>query len=83
MTEINYLEESNTTAIKKRFAAAKERIKALRCWKMKDFAAYVVNEMPEFDSVDGFKIISDAWNKNKPNLAMMELLENHLKELES
>lgn len=82
MSEINYLEESNTTVIKKRFAAAKAKIKELKCWKLSDFADAVVEKYPEFDNVQGAQYISECWYGKRPNLVMMELLENYLKELE-
>lgn len=79
MSEINYLEDSNTTIIRHRFAEAKKELIELVNWKIADFTDCVIDVHPEFDSVKGARIITEAWHGKKPNLFLMEFAEEQVK----
>lgn len=83
MSEINYLVDSNTTQIKKRMAAAKERLRELVQWKLWHFNDSVIDLHPEFDSFEGARIITEAWHGKKPHLLLMELAESFVKSFEN
>jgi hypothetical protein len=79
MSEINYLEDSNTTIIRERFAEAKRQLIELTNCKIWEFSGWVTDVHPEFDSVKGARLITDAWHGKKPNLFLMEFAEKQVK----
>lgn len=78
--EIDYIKDTATQILIKRFKIAKLKLKT-KCIKINHFKDYVLNNSPEYNTVEGNERIRSAWYCYSADVKLTELVEEFVKEI--
>lgn len=77
--EIDYINDTATQILIKRFKAAKLALKT-KCVKINHFKDFVLGIYPEYNSVEGIERIRSAWYCYSADVRLTEVVELMVKE---
>lgn len=80
MSKIDRVNVSNSAELNARFEVLRNELKGIG-YTMEAFATEVQQEFPEFNSVEGVKKITAAWFLRTPNIFLVDIAQEMLKNM--
>lgn len=81
MAKTDYLNQTTTQILNKRFKEVQKELKETKCVKLNDFRAFVIDKEPQYNCPEGWEAVAKAWYGKKPDLRLTELIQEYRTEL--
>jgi len=77
LTNLNYLELTPVQILKLKFKNIQHELKNSKCIKLTDFREFVLNELPEWNTPEGWDRIKNTWYGKYADVKLTELMEQY------
>lgn len=81
MKDQEYLTMSCTQSVRVRFKETLSRLREQNLITIETFREFVFSAAPDFNCPDGWRELDEVWKGRKPNVRIMELIEEYEKSL--